>query len=122
MVLKAKSFAMPLTILLVIAISHGSAAGAGDYYADLDVPYGDAFLVTELRTFLTDDPSETPPDCDNDDVDLYENMVSYNVRNMDIYYPKGGASSRKVVFFVHGGRLGGRLQRMVLFCAHGFHR
>ncbi len=103
MVLKAKSFTMPLTILLVIAISHGSAAGAGDYYADLDVPYGDAFLVTELRTFLTDDPSETPPDCDNDDVDLYENMVSYNVRNMDIYYPKGGASSRKVVFFVHGG-------------------
>ena len=73
------------------------------FKCDKDVAYGEPFLVTELRSAWTDDADEDPPDCSNDDVDLYEEKVSHNTRTLDIYYPDNASFSRTVVFFVHGG-------------------
>ncbi|MBI4775439.1 MAG: alpha/beta hydrolase [Deltaproteobacteria bacterium] len=79
-----------------------SGLGVG-FKCDWDVAYGEPFPVTELRSAWADDAEEDPPDCSNDDVDLYEEMVAYNTRSLDIYYPDDASVSRTVVFYVHGG-------------------
>ncbi|MCB2187098.1 MAG: alpha/beta hydrolase fold domain-containing protein [Deltaproteobacteria bacterium] len=96
-------------LALLALVMLGALPARGDDCAGLDYScaknqaYAEEFLVTELRSAWVDDPQESPPDCDGDDLDLLAPMVSYATRNLDIYYPWDASRRRKVVFFVHGG-------------------
>ena len=100
-------FVMTASALLVSWLSPSYALAddcAGKPYACAkNVPYAKEFLVTDLRQDWVDHPNENPGDCSRDDFDHYALVQSYNVHNMDIYYPRNHKTKRKVIFFIHGG-------------------
>ena len=104
------SFARNTLLILVLIMAVPAPAGlsraacGGDpWECNRGQAYGDAYLITDLRDQMSDAPDEDPPDCSKDDVNLYQDIASYNTRDLDIYYPADAATGRTVLVFVHGG-------------------